>query len=203
MNLSGSKFLTSLAMRTGKLDMSNLVIGPTELRLARRLDHTSSLVLPEPQIRPIPVTTTRRVKGTPPYREEIQRLLGMLLDVFNGIANTRYFLGVLVGDFNVEFLLESHHKFNRVQRVSSEVVDKTRIRRYLCFVHAKLIRNYLLDSFVNGTFCHMLKLLSWFSLSRYSHATRPSRRDRAGRSINSKLSHEPPGPAPASPGRRY
>jgi hypothetical protein len=57
--MSGSKFLTSHAKRTGKVDASNLVIGPppdTPAVIARQVAATS---LPTGVIEPIPVTTTR------------------------------------------------------------------------------------------------------------------------------------------------
>src|SRR5438105_11265462 len=99
MNFSGSKFLTSLAMRTGKAETSKRVIAPTPLRPASKFDHTSSLVLPEPQIRPIPVITTRRFKPYPPCRSWLQRaLLRVLGDVVDSITHALNFFGIFVRD---------------------------------------------------------------------------------------------------------
>src|SRR5262245_66654157 len=82
-NFSGSKFLTSLAIRTGNADVSKWVMVPTPLRPARRFDHTSSLLLPAPQMRPMPVITTRRFNPYLHIQELTPALLGVLFDVIN------------------------------------------------------------------------------------------------------------------------
>src|SRR5207302_953327 len=61
---SGSKFLPSAAIWQAKLETSNCVMRETPLLPASRFFHVSSVVLPTPQIRPMPVTTTRRPKTT-------------------------------------------------------------------------------------------------------------------------------------------
>src|SRR5262245_30539032 len=116
MNFKGSKPFTSLAMRTGKAVVSNRSIGPIQLRPATRFAHTSSFVLPEPQIRPMPVTTTRRSKGPYLQREkQLRELLGvLLLYVFDCIADTGDLLCSFVGYFDIELFFESHHQFHRV-----------------------------------------------------------------------------------------
>ncbi len=62
MKFSGSKFLTSAAIwQANGAEASNWRDAcPTPLLPASRFFQTSSVVLPTPQIRPIPVTTTRR-----------------------------------------------------------------------------------------------------------------------------------------------
>ena len=51
----------------GGLEASNWVIRATPLLPASRFFHTSSVVLPTPQIRPMPVTTTRLANYFPPF----------------------------------------------------------------------------------------------------------------------------------------
>src|SRR5438552_17822720 len=51
---------TSAAIRVGNALASNLVIGPTPLRAARRFSHACATVLPTGETTPRPVTTTLR-----------------------------------------------------------------------------------------------------------------------------------------------
>src|SRR5258708_26222815 len=104
---SGSKFLTSSAIWQAKLLESNWVIRPTPLLPASRLCHTSPVVLPTPQIRPMPVTTTLRPKLLAAFR--------MLGDLVDGILHGADFFRVFVRDFDVEAFLESHDEFDGVQ----------------------------------------------------------------------------------------
>ncbi len=57
---AGSKPLTSPAMREVKADASKRVMGPMPLLPARRADQFSALPMPSGEIRPTPVTATRR-----------------------------------------------------------------------------------------------------------------------------------------------
>src|SRR5258708_17695569 len=59
---NGSKFLTSAAIWQANLVGSKPVMRPTPLLPAMTESHTSLVVLPTPQIRPMPVTTTLRPK---------------------------------------------------------------------------------------------------------------------------------------------
>jgi len=63
MKRSGSKSLTSAAMRTGWPVRSKALISAIPLRPASRPSQSSGAVLPTPQTRPIPVTTTLRRQG--------------------------------------------------------------------------------------------------------------------------------------------
>ena len=67
MKVEGSKFLTSAAILHANCVGSNWVIRATPLFPANRFCHTSAVLLPTPQIRPIPVTTTRRANYFPPF----------------------------------------------------------------------------------------------------------------------------------------
>src|SRR5271165_1729113 len=150
MNCRGSKFLTSAAILQANCDASKPVICSTPLLPASRACHTSSALLPTPQMSPTPVTTTRRVK-----------LLSFRVgvDVIDSVLYGADFLRLLVRDLDFEGLLEGHHQFHRVQRVGAQVVHKRRIGRDLAFVHAQLFHDDLLYFLIYG--CHMIcKLLS-------------------------------------------
>src|SRR5580700_6956228 len=99
---SGSKFLTSAAIWQAKLLESNCVMRDTPLLPASSACHTSPVVFPTPQIRPMPVTTTLR-----PNLLAAFRVLG---DVIDGILHGADFLRVFVGNLDVETLLERHHQ---------------------------------------------------------------------------------------------
>src|SRR5271163_544371 len=107
MKFSGSKFLTSAAIWQAKLLESNWVMRATPLFPASTAFHTSPVVLPTPQIRPMPVTTTLRPKLLAAFR--------MLPDVVDGVLHGADLFRVLVGDLDVEAFFESHHQFDSVE----------------------------------------------------------------------------------------
>ncbi len=61
MNFSGSKPFTSPAMRVGKVEASNRVMGPMPLLPATSALQDSSTPMPTGETSPSPVTTTRRL----------------------------------------------------------------------------------------------------------------------------------------------
>src|ERR1700678_1098767 len=145
MKFSGSKFLTSAAIWQANLLESNCVMRATPLFPASTACHTASVVLPTPQIRPRPVTTTLRPKLLAAFR--------MLPDVIDGVLHGADFFRVLVRNLDVETFFESHHQFDRVQRIRAQVVHKRCARGDLAFVHAQLLYDDLLYFLVNG--CHV------------------------------------------------
>src|SRR5271165_1432668 len=149
MNCSGSKFLTSAAIRQANSEASKPVMRSTPLLPASSACQTSAVLLPTPQISPTPVTTTRRVKLFS-FRVGV--------DVIDGVLDGADLLRFLVGNLDVEGLLESHHQFHRVQRIGAQVVHKRRIGGDLALVHAQLFHNDLLYPFIYR--CHEIcKLL--------------------------------------------
>src|SRR5713226_4239829 len=78
--------------------------------------HTSPVVLPTPQIRPMPVTTTLRPKLLAAFR--------MLGDVIDGVLHGTDFFRVLVGNLDVEPFFKGHHQLDRVQRIRAQVVHE-------------------------------------------------------------------------------
>src|ERR1700692_3618668 len=109
MKFSGSKFLTSAAIWQAKLLESNWVMRATPLLPASTPCHTSPVVFPTPQIRPMPVTTTLRPKLLAAFR--------VLGDVIDGILHGADFFRVFVGNLDVEAVSESHHHLDRVQGI--------------------------------------------------------------------------------------
>src|ERR1035438_423793 len=88
----------------------------TPLLPASTACHTSPVVLPTPQIRPMPVTTTLRPKLLAAFR--------VLGDVIDGVLYGADFFRVFVGNFDVEAFLESHNQFDRIQGIGAEVVHE-------------------------------------------------------------------------------
>ena len=57
------------------------------------------------------------------WRPEGLLFLGVL-DVFDDIADGLEFFGLLIRDFVAEFLFQRHDQFDRVQRVSAQILDE-------------------------------------------------------------------------------
>src|SRR5215813_8406064 len=74
-------------------------------------DQNSSAVLPMGVRAPSPVTTTRRPAFTGS---------GIVLDVLDGVAHGHDLLGVLVGNLDVEVLLERHDQLHRVEGIGTD-----------------------------------------------------------------------------------
>src|SRR4029453_8203842 len=111
---SGSKPLTSPAMRAANNAASKWVMGPMPERPARSAVQLASVPMPTDESRPTPVTTTRLF--TPPPL----LLLGVRLDVLDGFLHARDLLGVLVRNLDAELLFEGHDQLDRIERVGSE-----------------------------------------------------------------------------------
>ena len=119
-------------------------------RQARMFSHAAAEPTPTGEMMPIPVTTTRRLAmaayGTCGFaKQDAQRSraaasrsneagqcrpapLGLLLlvriDVIDGLLHRRDLLGLFVGDLGFELFLERHDQLDRIQRVSTKVVDE-------------------------------------------------------------------------------
>src|SRR5882672_2884279 len=162
MKFSGSKVLTSAAMRQAKAAASNPVMRSTPLLPPSNAGHTSAVVLPTAQIMPKPVMTTRRAK--------LLACLRMLADVVDGIRNGADLLGVFVGDLDVESLFEGHDQFHGIQRVGSQVVHERGAGSDLALVHTQLLHNDLLHFFVNS--CHLFSSFPSLGIVRPHHLDR-------------------------------
>src|SRR5215469_6354284 len=168
---SGSKFLTSAPIWQANCDTSKLVIRSMPLVPASSAFHTSSALLPTPQMSPTPVTTTRRAK-----------LLSFRvgIDVVDRVLHGADLLRLFVGDFDVEGFFEGHDQFDRVQRVGAEVVYKRRVGRDFALVYTQLLNNDLLNTLFYG--CHVICKLLFASPSPSANctATSPACRNKLG-----------------------
>src|SRR5262245_58831772 len=126
-------------MRAAKPVASKRVMVPTPLRPATRASQFSCVPIPTGDSNPTPVTTTRLLTRAPLL------LLGVGVDVLDGFLHSGDLFGILVGDFDAEFFLEGHDEFDRVERISVEIVHERRILRHSVFIDALLLHDDLLD----------------------------------------------------------
>src|ERR1043166_6068195 len=148
----GSQALISPATRVAYPDASNSVTGPMPERPACSDAHSSATVFPTGVMTPIPVMTTRW--GVPRMLMGCSRRLGstalgfdLLLHVLGRLGHGTDLLGVLVGNLDVEFLLERHDQLHRVQRIRAQVLDEPGGGHDLRRVDAELIHDNLLHFF--------------------------------------------------------
>src|SRR5690606_6373112 len=134
MYCSGSNSLTSQANRTLSLLASNLAIGAAPERPASRPLQVDSTSVPTGVTSPRPVTTTRCAKLFPDLGVEITQ----------GISNGAELFGVLVGDVDVELLLEGHDELDRVEAVGAEILHEARLVRQLLPLDAEFLDNDVL-----------------------------------------------------------
>jgi hypothetical protein len=88
-------------------------------------------------------------------------LLGRLLvlfDVIDGVFDGLNFLGILVGDLDVEGLFKLHDEFDDVEGVGAEIFLETCAGGNLSLIHLKLLDNDLLYLFVYC--CHFFLLFT-------------------------------------------
>src|SRR5208337_4234957 len=117
----------------------------TPLLPASTACHTSPVVLPTPQIRPMPVTTTLRPKLLATFR--------VLGDVIDGVLHGADFLRILVRNLDVEGFFESHYQFDGIERIGAQVVHKGSAGGDFALVHAQLLYDNLFHFLING--CHV------------------------------------------------
>src|SRR5919109_114777 len=113
---------------------SNLVMGPMPDLPCVSADQNSSTVLPTGVSAPRPVTTTRRGLTA----------LGVVLDVLDGVAHRHDLLGILVGDLDVEVLLQGHDELDGVEGVGAQIFDELRGRSDVVLLHPELLDDDLL-----------------------------------------------------------
>src|ERR1700722_19753639 len=65
------------------------------------------------------------------------------LDIGDDVFDGADFLGVLVGNLDVEFLFQRHHQLDDVERVRAEILDKRGLRGYFVGGHAQLLADFL------------------------------------------------------------
>src|SRR5688572_3665011 len=155
----GSKPFTSQANRTESCEGSHLRIGAAPGVPARSADHVDSTSFPTGVTRPRPVTTARRVNLLP----------DLLVQVIHGVADGAQLLRILVGNVDVELLLEGHDQLDGVQTVRAEVLHEARLAGQLLALHAQLLDDDVLDLLFDVA--HVV--LDW---GFQGHVRRPDRR---------------------------
>src|SRR5688572_24689157 len=146
---------------------------------AQTFSHISSTLSPSDVTTPRPVTTTRRLfmkrcplsvvrrQSCSPSRTgsancttdhgqlttDPSLLVCVLLDVVDGLTHGLDLLGLLVGDRELELVLELHHEFYGVERVSVQVVDEVRLAGDLALVDAHLLADDLDDLLIDVFHC--------------------------------------------------
>src|SRR6266567_78105 len=122
---------TSQATRQPRSSTLNLVLAPAPDCPASRRDHVASTPQASGVTKPNPVMTTRRI---PAYtRESVGKCRNLtrfstlsFLDEFDGIANSDNGFRRVVGNFNAEFLFESHDQLDGVEAVRAKIFNEAR-----------------------------------------------------------------------------
>src|SRR6266550_239492 len=135
-NFPGSKPFTSHANFTGLCTGSNRVMGPAPERPASRPSHVLWTFVPNGVTSPRPVIATRRAIRLFPH---------FLVQVLQRLSHGAQFLGFLVGDVDVEFLLERHHQLHGVEAVRPQVFHEARVGRQFVALDAQLLDDDVLD----------------------------------------------------------
>src|SRR3546814_11989039 len=73
------------------------------------------------------------------------------LDVVDRLLHRSDLLGFIVGALALEFFFASHHQFDGVERVGTEVVDEGSVFTDILFLDAQVFDAYILDSFFDST----------------------------------------------------
>src|SRR5262249_30739723 len=117
---------TEAAKRTGRSSTGKLWIGRTPFSPASRRCQMRGTSEPRAVTDPRPVITTRRMDdggstggASPSGRagaRDARRASGLGLDVLDRRADGLDLLGILVGDGDLELVLELHHQLDGVQR---------------------------------------------------------------------------------------
>src|SRR5262249_50840389 len=91
-------------------------------------------------------------------RNQRSSALRVLLEELDGVADRQNSLGSVVGDLAAELFLERHDEFNRVEAVSTKIVDEAGILRHLLGFDAQMLHDDLLHPLANVT--HRCTLVS-------------------------------------------
>src|SRR5882762_10797276 len=86
-------------------------------------------------------------------------LLLVLIDVAVGIAHALNLLGVFVWNFDTKLFFKTHDEFYGVQRISTQIIDETRIWSDLVLVYSQFVHDYLLNLILDLWIGHFVLLL--------------------------------------------
>src|SRR2546430_13400311 len=142
---SGSKFLTSAAIFAVNSVVSKRVIAVTPLRPSQSAFQFSSVPVASAVTRPTPVTTTRLFCKIRP----LLRFWHVRFDVTDRFLDRRNLFGVFVRNFHAESFFQSHHQFDRIQRIRAEVVAEGGGGWHFGLVHAQLLNDDLFNLVFN------------------------------------------------------
>src|SRR5688500_8856639 len=82
-------------------------------------------------------------------RTTINELPLVLLDVSVSVANALDLLGIFVRDLDVELLFKTHHQFDQIERIGTEVLNKPSVLGDLGLVYTEFINDDLFDLILN------------------------------------------------------
>src|SRR5688500_1414819 len=78
-----------------------------------------------------------------------RRSAQLAADVLHGIADGLDLLGILVGDVDLELVLELHDQLDGVHRVGAEIVDEARLGGDLVASRSELLADDVVDAFLD------------------------------------------------------
>src|SRR5262245_46825311 len=85
--------------------------------------------------------------------------LRVLLEELDGVADRQDGLGGIVGDLAAELFLERHDEFNRVEAVSTEIIDEAGVLDHLLGFDAQMLHDDLFHPLANVTHrCNLVSL---------------------------------------------
>ena len=96
-------------------------------------------------------------------------LLGVF-DIFDYIADSLQFLGLLVGNLVAKLLFQRHDQLDRIERISAQILDELGVRCHLIGVDAQLLDDDFLNSLFDAFISHGVSVIFRGSLC---HAPRP------------------------------
>ena len=100
------------------------------------------------------IKTGRGSPGTNAYQGYPEKLVRQslslkLVDVLDHIADALKLLRLLIRDLISKLFFERHHQFDRVKRISTQIVNELRFTLDIGFVHAQLLGDDFLDAQFN------------------------------------------------------
>src|SRR5207253_7164846 len=136
MYCAGLNAFTSQANFTGLRAGSNRVIGPAPDRPATRPSQVLWTLVPSGVTTPRPVIATRRRIPLFPH---------LLVQVLQRLPHRAQLLGLLVGDVDVELLLEGHDQLDGIEAVRAQVLHEARVGRELVALDPQLFDDDIFD----------------------------------------------------------
>jgi hypothetical protein len=86
-----------------------------------------------------PLALVHRMHAIDCARDRCALRLASIGDVGDRLLDGGDLLGIFVGNFDFEFLFESHDELNGVERIGAQIIDERRIVHDLLGLHAKLL----------------------------------------------------------------